>query len=577
MSNSRNLSFLADFTSSGGVLSQSSALPTQTGNAGKYLITNGTIASWSTISALPTQTGNSGKFLTTDGTTATWSTVSALPTQTGNSGKSLTTDGTTASWNLISLATGVTGNLPVANLNSGTGASTTTYWRGDGTWGVPAGGSATPGGSTTQVQYNSSGAFAGSANMTFNGTGLSSGFFQPTSATDPATGINLTSADTIGFTSAGQSVGMRFKTFQIGATGTYVPQLSIGAGTNTTTASSLYVVRTPGVVATYSTSTADHSFYTYNNSIPYTVAQHTKIDSGYNPSFSVCNVGAMFTSLSQGNTFTTNPAGAFQTFPNVTVYAQAEAQVGNTNYTCYYGVAAPAYYSCTAYYARVANAITSGVGFGYKVDLGSHPFGSGNAGFLSRIVSGQGGSYGNVTGWLHIDETSTGSTYAARFERNATAVGSISCTTSATTYSTSSDPRLKNITGAITTDEAKTFVMALQPKKGTWKTDGSYFQGFVSTDYETLDPKAVNGVAGATEALGNIVDQDGKVLNESIVDPGSLLPEGASWQQTQVKDIYQTLEYGSAAWCANMTAHAQYLQTTIEQLVTRIAQLEAKQ
>jgi hypothetical protein len=34
---------------------------------------------------------------------------------------------------------------------------------------------ATPGGSTTQVQFNSSGAFAGSANLTFDGTNLTSG------------------------------------------------------------------------------------------------------------------------------------------------------------------------------------------------------------------------------------------------------------------------------------------------------------------------------------------------------------------------------------------------------------------
>ena len=158
--------------------------------------------------------------------------------------------------------------------------------------------------------------------------------------------------------------------------------------------------------------------------------------------------------------------------------------------------------------------------------------------------------------------TSTGA--IASFRKDNVTVGTISVTGSATAYNTSSDYRLKeNITPI---QGASDIVKQMRPSTYTFKSDGSWHDGFLAHELQELHPRAVLGSKDAMkdeeyEVTPAVLDEDGAVVTEAVMGTRSV-PD------------YQGVDYSKLT--PILTAALQEALTKIDTLEAQNATFEAR-
>jgi hypothetical protein len=133
------------------------------------------------------------------------------------------------------------------------------------------------------------------------------------------------------------------------------------------------------------------------------------------------------------------------------------------------------------------------------------------------------GFYSDVAGYFgqnHLNGDASGSVYGY-FGYNGSAIGTITQSgTTAVAYNTSSDYRLKNITGPITNSGA--YIDSLNPVEGTWKADGSPFVGLIAHEAQEASRTTVATGEKDGEEMQGMDYSSAEIIGNMIAELKSL-------------------------------------------------------
>jgi hypothetical protein len=171
------------------------------------------------------------------------------------------------------------------------------------------------------------------------------------------------------------------------------------------------------------------------------------------------------------------------------------------------------------------------------------------------------------TGYVNRTNYSSGTIYYNIFMINGSStVGSISYNGSSTSYTTSSDYRLKE---SISYDfDATTRLKQLKPCRFVFKESltGQTVDGFLAHEVSSIVPEAITGEKDGVEDVGTVKTSDGTVVHTDIPEDKFPLEENQTWTKTGTKPVHQQIDQAKLV---------PLLVKTIQELEARITALES--
>lgn len=320
------------------------------------------------------------------------------------------------------------------------------------------------------------------------------------------------------------------------ATGIVIGNTTVSLGDTITTINNLTLANVTVTSASFSNVTLTGST---------NVASTTTVFSGTGARIQGDFSNATFASRTAFQDKTTNSATAVYALPNGTSTASGWVAFANSDPSnaAYVGIdtvssltrlissatgsgtALPLTFNVGAGGAEAARFSTDGL---FLVGTTNTSFGA--SGGIAKIIPTSASNTGIATGtWNNVGQAID---FFANIGASTVYSGSVSLSGATASYNSASDYRLKSNPQTLTGSGA--FIDALQPRTWTWASDGRRGVGFIAHEVAAVSPSSVVGEKDAVDANGN--------------------PK------------YQSMEYGSAEFIANIIAELQSLRARVAAL-----------